>query len=136
MSKTATSIDASTRGTTRRWIELMPSTSIASSSSRIFRAPRSAQIADPPAPAMIRAVTIGPASRTTASTEAAPVNDCAPRAVAHPTAARRGWTADGQPEGTAEPHGPPGADHIPGRDRHAGDHTHSADGRAHHEPKP
>ena len=56
----------------------MPSTSIASISSRILRAPRSAQIAEPPAPAMISAVTIGPASRTTASTRAAPVNDCAP----------------------------------------------------------
>ena len=35
-------------------------------------------MAAPPAPAMMSAVTIGPASRTTASTEAAPVNDCAP----------------------------------------------------------
>jgi hypothetical protein len=56
----------------------IPSTRIASSSSRIFRAPRSAQMAAPPAPAMISAVTIGPASRTTASTDAAPVNDWAP----------------------------------------------------------
>jgi hypothetical protein len=32
----------------------------------------------PAAPATISEVTIGPASRTTASTAAAPVNDCAP----------------------------------------------------------
>ena len=51
---------------------------MASSSSRIFREPRSAQIAEPPAPAMTSAVTIGPASRTTARTDAAPVNDWAP----------------------------------------------------------
>ena len=51
---------------------------MASSSSRILREPRSAQIAEPPAPAMSSAVTIGPASRTTASTQAAPVNDWAP----------------------------------------------------------
>ena len=56
----------------------MPSTSMASISSRIFRAPRSAQIAEPPAPAISSAVTIGLASRRTARTEAAPVNDCAP----------------------------------------------------------
>ena len=51
---------------------------MASISSRIFRAPRSAQIAEPPAPAISSAVTIGLASRRTASTEAAPVNDWAP----------------------------------------------------------
>ena len=56
----------------------MPSTSMASISSRILRAPRSAQIAVPPAPAMSSAVTIGAASRRTASTEAAPENDWAP----------------------------------------------------------
>ena len=37
----------------------MPSTSIASISSRIVRAPRSAQIAEPPAPEISSAVTIG-----------------------------------------------------------------------------
>src|SRR4051795_13059710 len=71
-------MQASTRGTTRRWIGLMPSTSIASISSRILRAPRSAQMAEPPAPAISSAVTIGLASRITASTLAEPVNDCAP----------------------------------------------------------
>jgi hypothetical protein len=73
LSRTATSIMASTRGTTRRWIGLIPRTSRASISSRILREPRSAQIADPPAPAMSSAVTIGEASRMTASTLAAPV---------------------------------------------------------------
>ena len=56
----------------------MPSTSIASISSRILRAPRSAQIAEPPAPAISSAVTIGLASRRTASTDADPVKDWAP----------------------------------------------------------
>ncbi len=51
---------------------------MASSSSRILRAPRSAAIADPPAPAMSSAVAIGAACWTTASTEAEPVKDCAP----------------------------------------------------------
>ena len=59
----------------------MPSTCIASISSRILREPRSAQIAEPPAPAISRAVTIGQASRTTASTLAEPVNDCAPNCL-------------------------------------------------------
>ena len=56
----------------------MPSTAIASISSRMVRAPRSAQIADPAAPEIISAVTIGLACWITASTLAAPVNDCAP----------------------------------------------------------
>src|SRR4051812_43754513 len=77
-------MQASTRGTTRRWIGSMPSTIIASSSSRILRAPRSAAIADPPAPAMRSAVAIGPASRTTASTLAEPTNDCAPNCLIRP----------------------------------------------------
>ena len=51
----------------------MPSTSMASISSRILREPRSAQMAEPPAPEISRAHTIGLASRTIASTLAAPV---------------------------------------------------------------
>ena len=51
---------------------------MASISSRILRLPRSAQIAEPPAPAISNAHTIGLASRTMASTLAAPTNDCAP----------------------------------------------------------
>src|SRR3954453_8913138 len=71
-------MQASTRGTTRRCNGEMPSTSMASISSRIFREPRSAQIAEPPAPEISSATTMGDASRTMASTEADPVNDCAP----------------------------------------------------------
>ncbi len=74
----ATTIVATTRGTTRRSSGSTPSTSIASISSRILRAPRSEQIADPAAPAMISAAAMGAASRTTASTAVAPANDCAP----------------------------------------------------------
>ena len=62
----------------------MPSTIIASSSSRILRAPRSAAIAEPAAPAISSDVAIGPASRTTASTAAEPVNDCAPNCLIRP----------------------------------------------------
>ena len=66
----------------------MPSTIIASSSSRILRAPRSAAIAEPPAPAMSSEVAMGPASRTTASTEAEPVNDWAPNCLIRPPTCR------------------------------------------------
>ena len=69
---------ATTRGATRRSSGSMPSTSIASISSRILRAPRSEQMAEPAAPAMIMAAAIGAASRTVASTAVAPANDCAP----------------------------------------------------------
>src|ERR1700736_983040 len=55
----ATVVAASTRGTTSLWIGLMPSTRIASSSSRIVRAPRSAHIAVEPAPETTSTVTIG-----------------------------------------------------------------------------
>ena len=78
LSRIATSTAAHTRGTTRRCTGEMPSTAIASISSRIVRAPRSAQIAEPAAPEIISAVTIGLACWMTASTLAAPVNDCAP----------------------------------------------------------
>ena len=69
---------ASTRGTTSRWIGEMPSTSIAAISSRMVRAPRSAQTALPPAPAISSAVTIGAACCTIARTLPAPVWLCAP----------------------------------------------------------
>ena len=87
----------STRGTTRRWIGEMPSTSIASISSRILRLPRSAQIAEPPAPAISSAHTIGLASRTMASTLAAPTKDCAPIW----TARLPSWSAMTAPNGIA-----------------------------------
>src|SRR4051794_29253225 len=53
-------------------------TSMAAISSRILRDPRSAVMALPPAPAMRRAAATGAASRTMASTMAAPVADSAP----------------------------------------------------------
>src|SRR4051795_8519713 len=95
--KTATSMQARTRGTTSRWMGSIPSTIIASSSSRIFRAPRSAAIAEPPAPAISSEVAIGPASRTTASTEAEPVNDWAPNCLIRPPT----WRAMTAPNGIA-----------------------------------
>jgi hypothetical protein len=55
-----------------------PITSMACISSRMVREPMSAQIADPPAPAISSATMIGEACWTTASTLAAPVNDSAP----------------------------------------------------------
>ncbi len=61
-------------------------TSMASISSLIVRAPMSAQIADPPAPAISSATISGLACWTTASTLAAPVNDSAPSCwVSEPT---------------------------------------------------
>ena len=57
---------------------------MASSSSRILRAPRSAQIAEPPAPAISSAVAIGDASRITASTAAEPVKAWAPNCLISP----------------------------------------------------
>ena len=70
--------DATTRGATRRARGSMPRTSIASISSRILRAPRSEQMAEPAAPAISRAAAIGAASRTTARTAVAPAKDWAP----------------------------------------------------------
>ena len=66
------------RGVTSRCTGLTDMTSMAASSSRILRAPRSAVMADPPAPAISSAVATGAASRTMASTMAAPVVDSAP----------------------------------------------------------
>src|SRR4051812_20530270 len=95
--KTATIMQPSTRGTTRRWIGSMPSTIMASSSSRILRAPRSAAIAEPPAPAISSAVPMGAACCTTASTDADPVKDCAPNCLIRlPT-----WSAMTAPNGMA-----------------------------------
>src|SRR4051794_32899010 len=90
-------MQASTRGTTSRWMGSMPSTIIASSSSRILRAPRSAAIAEPPAPAISSEVAMGPASRTTARTEAEPVKDCAPNCLIRPPT----WSAITAPNGIA-----------------------------------
>ena len=71
-------IEASTRGTTIRWIGSMPRVTRASISSRIFREPRSAQIAVAPAPATTSTLTIGPISRTTATAAPAPARSIAP----------------------------------------------------------
>src|SRR5437868_2842808 len=69
---------ANSLGVTSRWTGLTAITSIAAISSRILRDPRSAVMAEPPAPAMRSAVATGDASRTIASTIAAPVADSAP----------------------------------------------------------
>src|SRR3954452_6995787 len=74
----ATVAAAHRRGVTSRCTGLTAMTSIAAISSRILREPRSAVIAEPPAPAMSSAVATGDASRTMASTIAAPVVDSAP----------------------------------------------------------
>ena len=68
---------------------------MASISSRILRAPMSAQMAEPAAPAMISAAAIGAASLTVASTAVAPANDSAPSCpVRLPT-----WSAMTAPNG-------------------------------------
>ena len=68
----ASTVAARMRGITRRWIGLTAMTSMAEISSRMRRAPRSAVMAEPPAPAISSAVAIGACSRTTASTIAEP----------------------------------------------------------------
>ena len=78
LSRTATTTVASMRGATRRSSGLMPMTSMAEISSRMVRAPSSEQMADPPAPASRRAVTMGEASRTVPMASTAPTNDAAP----------------------------------------------------------
>ena len=74
----ATKVDAATRGTTSLLTGSMPRTSMASISSRIVRAPRSAQIAVAPAPATMRTVTIGPTWVTAPSAAPAPERSAAP----------------------------------------------------------
>src|SRR5918994_86221 len=72
------SISARKRGTTRFLIGSTPSTWRASSSSRIFRAPRSAVIAVPATPATTTAVTNGANSRIEARTKNPPRRSSAP----------------------------------------------------------
>ena len=72
LNSSATMTAAQTRGTTRRCTGEMPSTAMASISSRMVREPRSAQIAVPAAPAIMSAVTIGLACWMIARTLAAP----------------------------------------------------------------
>ncbi|CAG6935488.1 hypothetical protein PICSAR15_04425 [Mycobacterium avium subsp. paratuberculosis] len=78
LSSNATTVDASTRGTTSRWIGSMPSTRIASISSRMVRAPRSAQIAVAPAPATTSTVTTGPSWVMVPNAVPAPERSAAP----------------------------------------------------------
>ena len=66
------------RGVTSRCTGLMPSTSIASISSRIVREPRSAHIAVAPAPATINTVTNGPIWVTAPNAAPAPLKSAAP----------------------------------------------------------
>src|SRR5208283_3244217 len=78
LSSRATSPQASMRGVTKRCTGLMPSTSIASISSRIVREPRSAHIAVEPAPATIKTVTSGPTWVTAPNAAPAPDRSAAP----------------------------------------------------------
>src|SRR5207302_3563032 len=73
-----TSINARNRGTTKFLIGSTPNTCNASSSSRIFRAPRSAVIAVPATPANTTAVTNGANSRIDANTKNPPKRSKAP----------------------------------------------------------
>src|SRR5437660_4281714 len=76
--KPVTSISARNLGTTRFLIGSTPNTCNASSSSRIFRAPRSAVIAVPATPASTTAVTNGANSRIDANTKNPPNRSSAP----------------------------------------------------------
>jgi hypothetical protein len=77
-SRPVISISARNRGTTRFLIGSTPSTWRASSSSRIFRAPKSAVIAVPATPATTTAVTKGANSRIEARTKKPPRRSRAP----------------------------------------------------------
>src|SRR5215212_2623143 len=81
LSSNATNVEATTRGTTSRWIGSMPNTSIASISSRIVRAPRSAQIAVDPAPATTSTVVNGPNWVTAPIAAPAPEISAAPNSL-------------------------------------------------------
>ncbi len=76
------SASATTRGRTRLRTGLIPSTSSASSSSRILRAPISAVIVEPSVPATIAVVSTGPSSRRNATGATAEIRSMAPNAEA------------------------------------------------------
>ena len=80
-SSSATNVAAITRGTTKAWIGLTPITFIASISSRIVRAPKSAHIAVAPAPETTIAVTTGPTCVTDARAAPAPDKSPAPTSI-------------------------------------------------------
>src|SRR5260370_38812914 len=79
--KPVTSINAKKRGTTRFLIGSTPNTCKASSSSRIFRAPKSAVIAVPATPASTTAVTNGANSLIDANTKKPPKRSNAPNST-------------------------------------------------------
>jgi hypothetical protein len=81
LSRPVISIRLRKRGTTRFLIGSTPRTISASSSSRIFRAPRSAVIAVPATPATTTAVTNGANSRTEARMKKPPSRSRAPKRV-------------------------------------------------------
>ena len=76
------SASATTRGSTRLRIGLIPRTSSASSSWRILRAPSSAVIVEPSVPATIAVVSTGPSSRRKAIGATAEIRSIAPKAEA------------------------------------------------------
>src|SRR6478672_7630964 len=78
LSSNATKPEANIRGVTKRCTGLIPSTSIASISSRMVRDPRSAQMAVEPAPATINTVTSGPTCVTAPNAAPAPDKSAAP----------------------------------------------------------
>src|SRR5919201_5944541 len=85
-----TNINAKNRGTTRFLTGSTPSTCSASSSSRIFRAPKSAVIAVPATPASTIASTNGANSRIEASTKNPPNRSSAPNKTRKLAACRPG----------------------------------------------
>ena len=89
-SRAVTTISARKRGTTRFLIGSTPSTCRASSSSRIFRAPRSAVIAVPATPPTTTAVTSGPIQRTAVTTKKPPSRSRAPNSERMPAACSPG----------------------------------------------
>src|ERR1700704_153078 len=81
LNSAVTIINAKNRGTTKFLTGSTPNTCKASSSSRIFLAPRSAVIAVPATPAKITAVTNGANSRTDANTKNPPSRSNEPNKI-------------------------------------------------------
>ena len=95
LSRVATKVAASTRGTTSRWIGSMPSTSRASISSRMVRAPKSAQMAVDPAPATTSTVVSGPSWVTAPSAAPAPEMSAAPNSTSRMLSVKMSSTVSG-----------------------------------------
>ena len=109
LSSNATRPEASIRGVTSRCTGLMPSTSMASISSRMVRDPRSAHIAVAPAPATISTVTSGPTCVTAPNAAPAPDRSAAPSSRKQDV------------EGETHQHGERDGHQQGGRQRHPGD---------------